>query len=115
MNMSSLIEIKQREKEDARTFIEHFRQATLKMPSGMPDSALIDTCKMNLHPTIAVFTGPSQFTDWASFIMAAVSAETNGKLAREHGIIFASEDKRKRTSSGNNPDNCSGKGRKPWW
>lgn len=44
MTMSSFMDIVQKENEPIRAYIERFRQTALRLPPGIPEPILMDSC-----------------------------------------------------------------------
>jgi len=73
--MPTLLTTKQKKGESIKAFVERFWSMTLRCPSGISQSTLVETCRHNLQTTLLAQIGVEEFRTWKQLVQQGEQAE----------------------------------------
>ena len=73
--MSTLLSAKQKKEESIKAFVERFRSMTLRCPSGMTQSTLVDICHHNMQTALLAQIGVAKCRAWKQLVLQGEQAK----------------------------------------
>ena len=69
VSVPTLLTANQKKGESIKSFVERFRDMTLRCPSGMTQSTLIETCRHNLQTPFMAQIGVAECRTWKQLVL----------------------------------------------